>query len=98
MKKKKETYTIEDKLIYEIEKTKKAYQTALSNLENIVEPDLIDCYIYELNAAQVRYKFLLLEARNQGLRYSIYQPSSLGELPESLIAVTASSSDQNAII
>ncbi len=28
-------------------------------LENVVDPDLIDCYIYELNSVQMRYKFLL---------------------------------------
>ena len=32
---------------------------AYTNLENVVEPDLIDCYIYELNSVQMRYKFLL---------------------------------------
>lgn len=32
---------------------------AYNNLENVVDPDLIDCYIYELNSVQMRYKFLL---------------------------------------
>ena len=43
----------------EIAKTKSALDTAYSNFENVTEPDLIDCYIYELNAAQMRYRFLL---------------------------------------
>lgn len=30
---------------------------AYNNLENVVDPDLIDCYIYELNSVQMRYKF-----------------------------------------
>ena len=30
-----------------------------TNLENVVEPDLIDYYIYEAKAVQMRYKFLL---------------------------------------
>ncbi len=34
-------------------------QDAYNNLENVVDPDLIDCYIYELNSVQMRYKFLL---------------------------------------
>lgn len=29
------------------------------NLENVVEPDLIDYYIYQTKAVQMRYKFLL---------------------------------------
>ena len=39
--------------------TAKDLQDAYSNLENVVDPDLIDCYIYELNSVQMRYKFLL---------------------------------------
>ena len=46
-------------LLHEIETTRQAHAIALSNLENITDPDLIDCYIYELNAVQVRYRFLL---------------------------------------
>jgi len=37
----------------------KDLQDAYNNLENVVDPDLIDCYIYELNSVQMRYKFLL---------------------------------------
>ena len=32
------------------------------------DPDLIDCYIYELNSVQMRYKFLLTSIRNYELR------------------------------
>lgn len=54
-------------LLKEIETTKQAHAVALSNLENITDPDLIDCYIYELNAVQVRYKFLLRLAKKNNL-------------------------------
>lgn len=54
-------------LLNEIETTRKAHAATLSNLENITDPDLIDCYIYELNAVQVRYKFLLRLAKQQNL-------------------------------
>lgn len=50
-------------LLQEIETIKRAHAATLSNLENITDPDLIDCYIYELNAVQVRYKFLLRQAK-----------------------------------
>ena len=33
-----------------------------SNFENVVDPDLIDCSIYELKAVQMRYRFLLKQA------------------------------------
>jgi hypothetical protein len=34
-------------------------KVAYTNLENVVEPDLIDYYIYQAKAVQMRYKFLL---------------------------------------
>lgn len=43
----------------DLHQTARALQDAYNNLENVVDPDLIDCYIYELNAVQMRYKFLL---------------------------------------
>lgn len=43
----------------DLEQTALALQDAYNNLENVVDPDLIDCYIYELNSVQMRYKFLL---------------------------------------
>ena len=54
-------------LLKEIETIKRAHAATLSNLENITDPDLIDCYIYELNAVQVRYKFLLRQAKASNL-------------------------------
>jgi len=52
-----------EELLQEIQKTKIAMDTAYSNFENVVDPELIDSYIYELNAAQERYKFLLRKAK-----------------------------------
>lgn len=46
-------------IIHDIAVTKSALDTAYSNFENVINPDLIDCYIYEVNAVQKRYKFLL---------------------------------------
>ena len=52
-----------DDLINEIKKTKIALESAYSNFENVIDPDLIDCYIYEVNAVQKRYKFLLKQMK-----------------------------------
>jgi Protein of unknown function (DUF2508). len=52
-------------LLNELKKTKLALETAYSNFENVVDPDLIDCYIYEVNAVQKRYKFLLKQMKEQ---------------------------------
>lgn len=47
----------------ELLQTKWALDCAYSNFENVVEPDLIDCYIYELKAIQTRYGYLLGKAK-----------------------------------
>lgn len=54
----KSTYE-RDCLIREIQITMRAVETAYSKFENVIEPDLIDSSIYELNAAQSKYKYLL---------------------------------------
>ena len=46
-------------LIAEIARTKTHIDSARNHCEQEVDPTLIDCYIYELNAAQLRYQFLL---------------------------------------
>lgn len=43
----------------EIEQTRDAMDAARSRFEQAVDPMLIDCFIYELNAAQLKYQFLL---------------------------------------
>ena len=39
-------------------------ETAQNHFEQATEPSLIDCYIYEWNAAQLRYQFLLRKFKN----------------------------------
>lgn len=48
------------KAIYDCQQ---AINDAYLGLQNTNEPDLIDRYIYEMNAANVRYRFLLKEMR-----------------------------------
>ena len=50
-------------LLKEIEKVKLEMDTAYSNFQNVMDPDLIDCYIYESNAAQKKYHFLLKQLK-----------------------------------
>ena len=51
-----------------IELAKNDLDCAYTNFEHAVEPDLIDCYIYQLQSAQLRYKFLLNCAKKAALR------------------------------
>lgn len=49
-------------LLSDLEKTKKALEIAYAGFDNVTEPDLIDCYIYEVNSVYKRYKFLMEQA------------------------------------
>ena len=49
-------------LLSDLEKTKQALEVAYAGFDNVIEPDLIDCYIYEVNSVLKRYKFLLEQA------------------------------------
>ena len=54
-------------IMQDIDKTKFALETAYSNFDNVTEPDLIDCYIYEVNSSLKRYKYLLEQAAKLNL-------------------------------
>lgn len=65
LKPQKTPYELEMELLKsQLSETKSALEAAYSNFENVLDPDLIDCYIYELNAVQKRYKFLLNQAKS----------------------------------
>ena len=62
MKKTKHTPTTDSRytlLMNDLEKTAVELNAAYTNLQNVVDPDLIDYYIYQAKAVQMRYKFLL---------------------------------------
>ena len=50
-------------LLDEIERVKMQMENAHYNFQNAMDPDLIDCYIFESNAAWKRYRFLLKQAK-----------------------------------
>ena len=46
----------------ELLQARRALEDAYAGFDNVTNPDLIDCYIFELNAVMKRYKYLLEEA------------------------------------
>ena len=46
-------------LLDDLTQTQNDLANAYSNLEYMTDPDLIDYYIYQAKAVQMRYKFLL---------------------------------------
>ena len=51
----------------ELAQTRYALEIAYSNFDNVTDPDLIDCYIYEVNAIMKRYKYLIEQAAEKNL-------------------------------
>lgn len=62
-KNKDSLYQIREQLKQEIETLQQSLETANSNFDNVSDPDLVDSYIYELNALSFRYKYLLRQMR-----------------------------------
>lgn len=50
-------------LLDDLEKARYDLALAYDNFQNAMDPDLIDCCIYQVNALQMRYKFLLTKAK-----------------------------------
>lgn len=51
-------------LLDNLEQTMNNLHLAYENFENATDPELIDSYIYEVNAIQMRYKFLLCRLKS----------------------------------
>lgn len=63
-RRKKKTYLEPIKEIQqELAHTRARIETVQNNFQNVLDPDLIDSYIYESNAAWKRYHFLLRQIR-----------------------------------
>ena len=65
-----------------IRKTRQALEIAYAGFDNALESDLIDSYIYEINALQKRYQHLTELASTQpvGKKKSLYQHSPIRAL------------------
>lgn len=60
-----------EQLLSDLKLTKTALDDAYSNFEQVVDPDLVDSYIYEVNAVQKRYHFLLKQVQMLDLQNAI---------------------------
>lgn len=56
------TKTLRESILEDLEKTKNELEIAYSGFDNVTDPDLIDYYIYEVNAVLKRYRYLLNQA------------------------------------
>lgn len=60
-----------EQLLSDLKLTKTALDDAYTNFENAVDPDLVDSCIYEVNAVQKRYHFLLKQMQMLELQDAI---------------------------
>ena len=67
MKKNKKELSPEErkrkKLLEELLEVQNDLNRTYTNLENVVDEELIDCLIYELNATQIRYRVILNQVK-----------------------------------
>ena len=54
--------TLRECILEDLEKTKYELEIAYCGFDNVTDPDLIDCYIYEVNSVMKRYRYLLNQA------------------------------------
>ncbi len=66
----------------DLEKTRQALDTAYAGFDNATHPDMIDCYIYEINALLKRYKHLseLYNTQMSASDVTSYEHASVGTL------------------
>ena len=72
--------TYEESLRLDLAKTKWELENAYAGFDYVTDPDLIDCYIYELNAAMKRYKYLL--EKYEALKKESLQADRIGAADE----------------
>lgn len=65
MKKRDEKDIRKEELAKELNEIRARIDALYSNLSYIVEPELIDSCIYELNAFQCRYTFILKQVKEE---------------------------------
>lgn len=72
--------TYEESLRLDLQLAKWELENAYAGFDYATDPDLIDCYIYKLNAAMKRYKFLL--EKYSALKKETLIPDSEEDLTE----------------
>lgn len=73
----------ENSIFEDIAKTRFALETAYAGFDNATDPDLIDCYIYEVNSVMKRYKYLLEQVEKQNAcTYPTQRAADITPLPQ----------------
>ena len=60
-------------IVTTLEKLQKALENAHHALDNVTDPDLIDSYVFELNAINMRYKVYLQMSKERGIVSAMFK-------------------------
>ena len=71
-KKKKELSTEDIIILATLEKLKKDLDIIYSSLDAVTDPVLIDSFIFEMNAVNMKYKFYLRQCKDKGIVGKIF--------------------------
>lgn len=63
-RKKPKNRTPDYEICQEIRRLREELETVNNHFDSALDPDLIDCYIYENNAAWKRYDFLIKQVKS----------------------------------
>ncbi len=77
------TKTEKNNILDDIAKTKYALEIAYSGFDYVTDPDLIDSYIYQVNAILKRYKYLMEQAAKLDVlpeEEELYQKTSVSSI------------------
>ena len=71
--KKKNQISAEDLIILTtLEQLKRELDIIYSSLDSVTDPVLIDSFIYEMNAVNMRYKFYLQQCKEKGIVSKVF--------------------------
>ena len=76
----------QETLLLELQKTRRELEDAYAGFDYVTEPDLIDCYIYQLNAVMKRYRYLLKQAAGLTAVQPGHAEFSRESLPEAAVS------------
>ncbi|HAA25444.1 MAG TPA: DUF2508 domain-containing protein [Ruminiclostridium sp.] len=68
-----EVYNESDCLLKCLKQAREDWLTAVENFDQAENDDMIDYYIYNMKACQIRYNYLLKRAKELGLRNDFYE-------------------------
>lgn len=62
-----------EELIRLLRSTKSQWRNSISNYEYMTDEEMIDYYTYEIKALEMRFKYLLKQAKEKGIKATVFK-------------------------